>query len=246
MIRIGICEDIPEELERHKQMMHEVMAGLSKNAQIYCFLSGEDLLCEIDITGNMDIIFLDVEMMGMSGIEIARFIRKKDTRAVIVFVTGYDQYFQKMLEVQSYTVIKKPLQKTALQELMACILNTRFNFHDCYSFSYCKRYYRIPLLKIRFFQSDRRVIHISTTLEDMLSNEHVFYGKMEEVQEAVNKADIKFLRVGKSFLVNPLFIMEYSANRITLDNGMILEISKKYKKDVKKYYLLSLKEKIWG
>ena len=246
MLRIGICEDIPEELERQKQMMHEVMASLSKNAKIFCFLSGEDLLCEIDITGNMDIIFLDVEMMGINGIETARLIRKKDTRAVIVFVTCYDQYFQKMLEVQSYTVIKKPLQQTVLQELMACIINTRFNSYDCYSFSYCKKHYRIPLLKIRYFQSDKRVIHISTASENLMTNEHVFYGKMEEVQEVVNRADIKFLRLGKSFLVNPLFILEYSANRVTLDNGLILEISRQYKADVKKYYLLSLKGKIWG
>ena len=79
-----------------------------------------------------------------------------------------------------------------------------------------------------------------------MTNEHVFYGKMEEVQEVVNRADIKFLRLGKSFLVNPLFILEYSANRVTLDNGLILEISRQYKEDVKKYYLLSLKGKIWG
>ena len=85
MLRIGICEDIPEELERQKQMMHEVMASLSKNAKIFCFLSGEDLLCEIDITGNMDIIFLDVEMMGINGIETARLIRKTLIRETQIY-----------------------------------------------------------------------------------------------------------------------------------------------------------------
>lgn len=246
MIRIGICEDIFEELDVQKQMICEIMTDLSRNAKLLCFQSGEDLLCEIDISGNMDIIFLDVEMLGMNGIETARSIRKKDTRVIIVFVTCHDQYFQKMLEVQSFTVIKKPVKKSTLTELIKYILNTRFNYFDCYMFSYNKKHYRIPLVKIRFFQSDRRLIRISTILDNVREDENVFYGKMEEVEEVVNKADIKFLRIRKSFLVNPLFITEYSANRVVLDNGIVLEIGRKYKESVKKHYLLSLKGKTWG
>ncbi|MBD5480384.1 MAG: response regulator transcription factor [Lachnospiraceae bacterium] len=245
MIRIGICEDISEELEMQKKMIYEIMANLARNTELFCFQSGEDLLCEIDLTGNMDIIFLDVEMTGMNGIEVARTIRKRDTRAIIIFITCHNQYFQKMLEVQSFTVMKKPLDERRLAELIQYVLNTRFNFYDCYMFSYCKKHYRIPLVKIRFFQSDKRIIRISAILEKSINDEYVFYGKMEEVENEVNKADIRFLRIRKSFLVNPLFIMEYSANRVTLDNGIVLEIGRKYKEAVKKFYLLSLKGKTW-
>lgn len=246
MIRIGICEDIPEELELYQKTVGEIMNSLSKNAKLFCFQSGEDLLCEIDLTGNMDILFLDVELSGMNGIEVARAIRDRDARAIIIFITGYNQYFHKMMEVHSFSVIKKPLDAGKLAELMEYILQMRLNFYDCYMFSYCKKHYRIPLVRIRFFQSDKRLIRISAVPENSGTEEYVFYGKMEEVEETVNKSDIRFLRIRKSFLVNPLFITEYSANRVILDNGTVLEISRNYKEAVKESYLLSLQEKIWG
>ena len=244
MIRIGICEDIYEELEKQRQMIHEIMTSFSRNAKLFCFQSGEDLLCEIELTGNMDIIFLDVEMGKMNGIEVARSIREKDTRAVIIYVTCHNQYFQKMLEVQSFTVIKKPLEKDRLTKVIECVLNTRFNFYDSYMFSYCKKHYRIPLVKIRLFQSDKRMIRINTILVNTITD-YMFYGKLEEVENVVNKADFKFLRIRKSFLVNSLFIVEYSANSVTLDNGTVLAIGRKYKESIKRHYLLSLKRKTW-
>ena len=245
MIRIGICEDIYEELEKQKQMIHEIMTNFSRNAKLFCFQSGEDLLCEIELTGNMDIIFLDVEMGRMDGIEVARSIRERDARAVIIYVTCHNQYFQKMLEVQSFTVIKKPLEKDRLSKVIECVLNTRFNIYDSYMFSYCKKHYRIPLVKIRLFQSDKRVIRINAISDNTITDDYMFYGKMEEVETIVNKSDFKFLRIRKSFLVNPLFIVGYSANSVTLDNGTVLAIGRKYKESVKRHYLLSLKRKTW-
>lgn len=59
------------------------------------------------------------------------------------------------------------------------------------------------------------------------------------MEEMVNKADIKLFRIRKTFLVNPLFITEYSVNREVIDNEIVLEIGRKYKETVKKHYLLT-------
>ena len=85
MIRLGICDDLAEELEIQKEIVQKIVYSLGLNVEIKCFQSGEDLLWEIEQTGNMDIILLDVEMSGINGVETARQLRKKDNRAILFF-----------------------------------------------------------------------------------------------------------------------------------------------------------------
>lgn len=134
------------------------------------------------------------------------------------------------------------MQKQILQHVM----ETRFNFCEGYTFSYHKKQYNIPLMQIRFFQSDKRVIHVDTIHKSPLTSEYLFYGKLEDVEKVVDKTSAKFLRIRKSFLVNSQFIIEYSADKVVLDNGIVVEISKNYKENVRQHYVSALRGKEWG
>jgi len=245
MIRIAICEDNLSELQMQKQIIQSVMMNMAKNVEVFCFQSGEDLLFEIDTTGNMDIIFMDVEMSGISGIETAKLIRKRDTRAILIFVSCHNQYYREIIEVQPYAFIDKPVSEKRIEQILRNILETGFDFTEIYIFTYNKKLYNIPLMQIRFFQSDKRIIRLDTIYSSPVTNEYMFYGKLEEVEERVNKTNVKFLRIRKSFLVNSRFITEYSAEKVVLDNGMVVEISKKYKENVRQYYLSVLRGREW-
>ena len=98
MLRVAICEDVLSELQKQTQIIQSIMARLSKNVKFFCFRSGEELLMETDTTGNMDIVFLDVEMLGISGIETARILRERDSRVILIFVSCHNQYCKEMIE----------------------------------------------------------------------------------------------------------------------------------------------------
>lgn len=245
MIRVAICEDVLPELQKQKQIIQSIMLQLSKNVKIFSFQSGEDLLCEIDTTGNMDIIFLDVEMLGISGIETARIIRERDIRTILIFVSCHNQYCKEMIGVQPYAFVDKPVSEEKLEPILRQVLETYFNSCDGYCFSYHKKQYNIPLDQIRFFQSDKRVIRIDTIQTNSSEQEYLFYGKLEEVERSIAETNIKFLRIRKSFLVNSRFIKEYSADKVILDNGLEVEISKNYKENVRQHYLSMLRGKRW-
>ena len=241
MIRIAICEDVLPELERERHLVKAIMNNLSVNTEVSCFQSGEDLLCEIDTTGNRDIFFLDIEMSGMNGIETAKEIRQRDPRTILIFVSSYDQYCKELIGVQPFAFLDKPLSEKKLEKVLKYAVNIRFSVCESYSFSYQKMQYNIPLEEIRFFQSDKRVIHVNTSRKGTLIKEYLFYGKLEAVEETLNNTNVKFLRLRKSFLVNPQFIVEYAANKVVLDNGMVIEVSKNYKDTVRQYYVFTLK-----
>lgn len=181
MLRVAICEDVLSELQKQTQIIQSIMARLSKNVKFFCFRSGEELLMETDTTGNMDIVFLDVEMLGISGIETARILRERDSRVILIFVSCHNQYCKEMIEVQPYAFIDKPVSEE----------------------------------------------------------------KLEEVERNLRKANVKFLRIRKSLLVNTRFIKEYSADRVVLDNGREVEISKNYRDHVRQHYISMLKGRRW-
>ena len=142
MLRVAICEDVLSELQKQTQIIQSIMARLSKNVKFFCFRSGEELLMETDTTGNMDIVFLDVEMLGISGIETARILRERDSRVILIFVSCHNQYCKEMIEVQPYAFIDKPVSEEKLEKILKRVFETHLNSDDSYCFSYNKRQYQ--------------------------------------------------------------------------------------------------------
>lgn len=125
MIRIAVCEDNLDELQTQKKMVQSIMLELSKNTEIFGFQNGEDLLFEMDVSGDMNIIFLDVELSGINGIETAQMIRKRDVRAALIFVSCHNQYYREMIEVQPYAFLDKPVSaERCTQTFKAAFRNT--------------------------------------------------------------------------------------------------------------------------
>ena len=154
-------------------------------------------------------------------------------------------YCKEMIEVQPYAFIDKPVSEEKLEKILKRVFETHLNSDDSYCFSYNKRQYNIPLNQIRFFQSDKRIVQINAVQLDMPELEYLFYGKLEEVERNLRKANVKFLRIRKSLLVNTRFIKEYSADRVVLDNGREVEISKNYRDHVRQHYISMLKGRRW-
>ena len=184
-------------------------------------------------------------MPGISGIETARILRERDSRVILTFVSCHNQYCKEMIEVQPYAFIDKPVSEEKLEKILKRVFETHLNSDDSYCFSYNKRQYNIPLNQIRFFQSDKRIVQINAVQLDMPELEYLFYGKLEEVERNLRKANVKFLRIRKSLLVNTRFIKEYSADRVVLDNGREVEISKNYRDHVRQHYISMLKGRRW-
>ena len=73
------------------------------------FLNGEDLLRAFNQGESYDVIFLDIEMDGVDGIDVANIIRKLDKCVLIVFITSYKEYMQRSFECLPFRFLLKPL-----------------------------------------------------------------------------------------------------------------------------------------
>lgn len=113
MINVAIVDDEKEERRRLQECLQYVTEKTGKAFSVTEFTSGERLLGHYDPSSGFDILFLDIEMNGMDGLEVARKIRKIDKTVIIIFVTNMAQLVLSGYEVEALDFIIKPLDQNA-------------------------------------------------------------------------------------------------------------------------------------
>lgn len=108
--KIAIVEDEENVIEQLKTMLKKYWKenSIKDEYLIESFSSAEDYLNQ-ENKHEYDLFFLDIQMAGLSGMQLAREIRKADENVLIVFVTNMVQFAVESYEVQAYDFIVKPL-----------------------------------------------------------------------------------------------------------------------------------------
>ena len=118
---IAIIDDEPREREHLRYMVEKYFAGSRDTCEIKTYTSAE-AFCE-GYHADTDIVFFDIDMPGMNGMEAARFIRERDNKVVIVFVTKMMQFAIEGYTVQAFDFIVKPINEGSFVIKFDRILN---------------------------------------------------------------------------------------------------------------------------
>ena len=90
MLRIGICDDLADARLVLRSALERILETRKIQGQFFEFSSGETLLRWYDHhAGELDVIFQDMELHELDGMETARRLRASDAGLQLVFVTGY-------------------------------------------------------------------------------------------------------------------------------------------------------------
>jgi two-component system, LytTR family, response regulator len=222
-IRIALVDDEPLALRAMQRALDEV-----QDIEIVAECSsGEDVLRMLP-TLQPDLIFLDIEMPGMSGMEIAQQLQGRDS-PYIVFVTAYDKYALEAFKVQAIDYILKPICEEKVRDVMKRIAESmRLNrwqevdsrlgtiIHmierqkkelpmpgelDRFTIKNRGRIYFIETSSIDWIQAEGNYVTLHTG-----SNKHLLRIKMNQLEERLNSK--LFVRVHRSTIVNIQSIKE--------------------------------------
>ena len=232
MIKIGICDDMVEEVRKQKAMVLRIAERLGENMEVHVFEEGEELLQEIRLYGHMDILLLDIEMEGINGLDFSRIIRETDYLTVLIVISAYDQYCKKLIEVQPFAFLDKPVTEQRLETVLRKVLHMRPAENERFTFSYQKCRHSIPLQEIMYFESMGRKIRIHLA-EEL----YFFNGKLSDVEKELASAGVRFVRVQVSYYVNVNYIREWKYDRIIMDDGIDISISRRYRKMMSRQYM---------
>lgn len=191
--------------------------------------SGEELLARYSSGESFDIIFLDVEMGAMNGIQTAEIIRKTDPNAIIIFVSSYSSYVFDAFRFEALHFIVKPIKTSEFEEVFRRAINKYKSTHSTINLKWQNERYTINISDITYIEGYRRHITVHTPDE---SYEAV--GKISDIENELEP--LGFIRVHQGFIVNMDRIKRFDANDVILqDNSRIMISVRKHTEALKAY-----------
>ncbi|MDO4304314.1 MAG: LytTR family DNA-binding domain-containing protein [Bacillota bacterium] len=233
MLRIAVCDDVPLHMER----LAEYMQCWSKNRgmpiQVMKFQSGEEILFEIENSGDFTAVFLDIELSGMNGMETAVKIRKQNRLVSVVFVSQYDIYFREIFSLYPVQFMEKPVSRGKVFFILDQILEEHRYVYESFQFQYKHRAYNINLHEVLYFVSERRTVKI--LLET--GAEYCVYDKLDDIEKMLECYRAPFIRIHQSYLVNGRQIEQYHRRMVMLRNKASLPVSRGRKNAVIQFHM---------
>lgn len=247
MIHIAICDDDRPLTGIVEQLLLRIAAEHAITVRCEVFFDGASLLRAVtEQQMCFDLIYLDIEMADMNGIQTALTLREKELPALIVYMSGHEEYLKELFCTEPFRFLSKPIDETAFCSvfLAAC---ERIRKRSGYFTFFCKRArHRIPFDRIAYFESNGRLISIYLSGKEAVqtdSRPDQFYGKMNDIEEQVTSMNGRFLRVHQSFLVNFDYIKMLSSTEIEMLDGRKIQISEDRRKKVRAKFSALLDEK---
>lgn len=227
MLRIGICDDQMEARDTLRFALEKVIREGAEQI-VYEFSTGESAVRWLEKhPGEIDLLFLDVEMKGINGMEAAGQIREFDKELYIVFVTGYRDYVFDGYKVNALDYVIKPAGTERLSEVLGRVREKIFDKREeNFIFKNPEGTYRIPLENISYFYSDKRKVNVVLKEKDE-KEAYSFYGKLDQVETQLSGA---FVRIHQRYLVNPGQVTYIGGESVTV-GGKELPMSRNMKEE---------------
>lgn len=228
MLNVAICDDEIWTCSEIEEMIHDYEKYSFIKIQTKVFYSGESLMKVLEDTHNYDILFLDIELIRLNGVEVGKIIREqiKDEIIKIVYISSKKHYAMELFQVRPFDFLVKPIEKKQLFQLLDKVKAIEETEKKFFEYQIGRNYARIHIDKILYFKCEVKKIKI--ILE---KQEKEFYGRMKDTQEKLS-AEI-FWVIHKSYIVNINYVQEFRYTEVVLTNGEVLPISQKYRGGIK-------------
>ncbi|MFR5266608.1 LytR/AlgR family response regulator transcription factor [Clostridium sp.] len=232
MFKIAICDDDEKIIYKIKKAIEEYKED-KFNISIYN--SGEELLA---VEEKFDVIFLDVEMNIMNGIETAKAIRKYDKEVKIIYVTSYTDYMNLAFSVHAFGYLNKPIEKhdihNQLDEVRAYLSEET---EEVIEFLTIEGVVRINLSDICYFEYMNRCVKLKS-----LKESYVIKETMGNIAKRMK--EYGFCIPHKSFTVNLFNVKSIKGYDIFMMDGTIIPLSQKKSTEFRDEFNMFLEKRI--
>lgn len=226
--RIGICDDeilhvkintlFAQEIGKRNHFEVDVK-GFTEASQLQKYLAKESL----------DVLFLDIDLGGDSGILLAAKIMEKYPELVIIFITGHREFTEEAFDVEAMGYIVKPVEEQKMERVLKNALLQVMALKG----QNCQQELIITEENIKKKIIEEDIIHIERKLsKSVICTREKDYKVYETMTSLCERLSNNFLRVNKNEVVNRKEIEEIRHNMVVLKNGKMITIGRTYRKAV--------------
>lgn len=218
MLSIAVCDD---EILACSQIARQVESALKELCMPCCicqFNSGRELL---QATGQFDIVFLDIMMQGLDGMQTAELFREKSFSGLLVFISSSREYVFDSYEAEPFWYLVKPIEGLRLKKvLQRAVQKVKTQPRDFLVVGIGQQKVKLFLSDIYYFEIRGRVAYAHQP--DGVCQ---FYGQIGALERQMQGKG--FFRCHKSYLVNLAYVRGYTRQELVLDHGEKIAIAKR-------------------
>lgn len=229
-LKIAVCDD--EEYYRNyiKKLIKDYLVMENVDYSISLFSGGNEFCRDEYNIQQYDIIFLDIEMGEMSGMDVAHIIRKSNQKVDIVFITVMLDYVFEGYRVDALRYIMKDDLEQLLPECIKKVIDKKRSQCSKMLFEFVGGDREIDIHEVMYIESNGHKLLFKRD-GDTLS----MYEKINHVEKKL--LDFGFIRTHQSYLVNVEYIEKIANYTIYLTDGREIPVTKPRYAEVKESYL---------
>ena len=236
MLNISIVDDDKSICNEIENILEEYLKSNYIKYNIDTFYSGKKFIDYLKNENTYDIVFLDIEIGDLTGLDVGKYIRDiiKNRYMKIVYISFFKQYEIELFDLQPTNFLIKPVKKEKIEKTIRNILEVINTETNIFTFKSERNIFKIPLRDILYFESIKNTKNIKIKTINM---EKSFQDKISEVHKKIG-TDV-FLKANKSIIVNFNHIEMFSPKEmiITLSNNENIKISRLRLNEIKEKYI---------
>lgn len=223
-MKIAVCDD--EKIYRDTILEYLKEYGTPENdLKIQEFSDGESLVEVYQNEEFFDLIFLDVEMDGLTGVETGARIRELDANVLIIFVTSHGKYVPDAFRVGAFQFLVKPVKQEDFVKEMERALEVIRKNKQLYHVKSKELEAYVEIGDIMYIEVYNKQLEIHTINETYKMN-----GRIREEWERLK--EYGFIQCHKSYIVNLRFVKGMEQNDLKLKNGQEVPIGRSMREEV--------------
>lgn len=233
-LKVVICDDNEGDRRYYEALAFELAEKWNVDMKIRSFISGNDLLFAVDNRNFLkiaNIMFLDINMPGANGLQVARKARKSGYKGLIVFLTASETAYEPAFDLRGFNYItKNENAPTRFEKVLAeAVKEVRANSQQAIILSGGGRYVQVDISAIKYFEVNRNTIT-------------VYYGDESfEFISTLNKLENRmashgFCRVQRAYLVNLAYVYRITFEKVYLRDGTEITVGRKYYQGLKEAF----------
>lgn len=231
-MNIAICDDdmlMANQIEKY--ITEYFKRSKLKPPVIHIFGSGEELLAK---KAAWDIVFLDIEMPGLSGTYVGRELKKTNPKVIIIIITSFMEYLDEAMRFHVFRYLSKPLDKERLFRNMKDAISMYTSSVEKVGIETKEGVHTILTSDIILIEARERKVTVRTAAADYLSTHTIEYWQ--------DRLDIHcFFRTHRSYIVNFEHISDFNHSLIYLwHNQYEAYLTRRKYTQFKEAYLLYL------
>lgn len=240
-MQIAVCDDDETMQEILQRKIEKICGETGTACRVRCYASGEALL---SVCEKPDLLFLDIQMPGIDGMDVAEELRRRQWDTILIFVTALPEYVYDAFDVGAFHYLVKPFRDEKLRAVLirASEQYRRQRQRACgeereqvpdqsrQAVILVKRggiSTPVPVESIIYAEVFNRKVTLHTT-DGALE----YYGKLTDLSQQVGD---HFYRTHRAYLVNLKYVEKYDATTIWLEQGTAPVSKKQFAGFVKQY-----------